>query len=150
MAFDTLYYDHIQGELDVPIVRDLGSIPNRVLEMDRDCEVELNWRLQSDAPMSHPVDLIDGTWVVKVSAESIGPGPEINLASTNVPFSSAVTSDSDLRTWQHIFTVPANTITQEAVYKLVTLITYRDPHGHRRAMAGFSEGPIVTFYQDQD
>lgn len=146
--FDALYYDHIQGEIAEPIVKDFDGTPNRVLELDRVCQVEIEWKLESNAPMSHPVDLIDGTWEVKVSVESIGIGDEKEIASTNVPLSSFDTSSAALRTWKHTFTIPANKISQEAVYKLGTLITYRDPGGHRRAMAGFSEGPLLTFYQD--
>jgi len=146
--FDTLYFDHIQGEIADPVVKDLDGTPNFVLELDRPCQVELEWKLESNAPASHPVDLIDGTWEVKVSVESIGEGDEKSIASANVPLAAFASSSAALRTWQHTFNIPANTITKEAVYRMGTLITYRDPAGNRRAMAGFSEGPLVTFYKD--
>jgi hypothetical protein len=146
--FDTLYYDHIEGTIEDPVVKDADNTPNRVLELDRDWQVEIKWSLKSDAPASHPVDLLDGTWVVKISVESIGPGNEKDVASVNLPFLGFDTSSAAQRTWKHNFMIPAGTITDEAVYQLVTLITYRDPDGNRRAMAGFTEGPMVTFYQD--
>jgi hypothetical protein len=146
--FDTLYFDHIQGEIADPVVKDLDGTPNYVLELDRPCTVELEWQLESNAPGSHPVDLIDGTWEVKVSVESIGKGMEDEIANANVPLAAFTSSSPALRTWQHTFNIAANTIKDEAVYRIGTLITYRDPSGNRRAMAGFSEGPLVTFYKD--
>jgi hypothetical protein len=146
--FDALYYDHIQGKIAEPVVKDLDGTPNHVLELDRNWQVEIEWQLSSDAPMSHPVDLIDGTWEVKVSVESIGVGDEKEVANTSVALAAFNTSNASLRTWKHTFNIPVGTITAEAVYKLGTLIAYRDPGGHRRAMAGFSEGPLITFYKD--
>jgi hypothetical protein len=146
--FDALYYDHIEGEINVPLVMDPDDTPNRVLELDRDWQVEISWLLRSDLPDSHPVDLIDGTWNVKIGIESMGPGDEKNLDDKDIPLSTFVTSSPAERTWKHTFTISAGDITSEGVYQLVTLITYKDPAGGRRAMAGFAEGPMLTFYQD--
>lgn len=146
--FDTLYFDHIQGQIADPVVKDLDGTPNRVLELDKNWQAEISWQLESNAPGSHPVDLIDGKWEVKVSVESIGEGDEKQIAATDKPLAAFDTSSAALRTWKHTFNIPAGTIEKEAVYQMVTLITYRDPAGNRRAMAGFSEGPLVTFYKD--
>lgn len=145
--FDTLYHDHIEGEINAPTVMDSDDTPNRVLELDREWKVEINWLLRSDLPDSHPVDLIDGTWNVKLGVESMGPGDEKNLAEKDVPLSDTEASSPAECIWKHTFTISAGEI-KEGVYQLVTLITYKDPAGGRRAMAGFAEGPMVTFYQD--
>jgi hypothetical protein len=147
--FDTLFYDHIEGEIEVPLVMDPDSTPNRVLELDRDWKVEIKWLLRSDLPDSHPVDLLDGTWNVKIAVESLGPGDEENVADKEIPLPSFDTSSSSERTWKHTFNINAGKISKEGVYQLVTLITYRDPAGGRRAMAGFAEGPMLTFYHDE-
>jgi len=146
--FDTLYFDHIQGEIADPVVMDPDGTPNSVLELDRNWQVEVNWKLTSNAPSSHPVDLIDGTWEVKVSVESIGAGDEKEIAMTNVPTSAFDTSSAAERTWKYTFPIAAGMVIKEAVYQLVTLITFRDSAGHRRAMSGFSEGPLISLYQD--
>jgi len=146
--FDTLYYDHIQGVIADPVVMDPDGTPNSVLELDRNWKVEVNWKLTSNEPISHPVDLIDGTWEVRVSVESIGEGDEKEVANTNVATSAFDTSSAAERTWKYTFTIPVGKVTMEAVYHLVTLITYRDPAGHRRAMSGFSEGPLISLYRD--
>lgn len=147
--FDTLFYDHIEGEIEVPLVMDPDNTPNRVLELDKDWQVEIKWLLRSDLPDSHPVDLLDGTWNVKIGVESLGPGNEKNVEDRDIPLSSFETSSASERTWKYTFNINSNEITEEGVYQLVTLITYRDPVGGRRAMAGFAEGPMLTFYQDE-
>lgn len=149
LHFDTLYYDHVEGEIADPIVKDQDNTENYVLELDRDWKVEVNWKLTSDSPASHPVDLIDGTWEVKVGVESLGPGDEKYFPGANVDLGAFDTSSAAKRTWKKEFNISAGEITTEGVYQLVTLITYRDPAGARRAMAGFMEGPLISLYKDQ-
>lgn len=146
--FDTFVPDHIDGVIEAPVVTDADGTPNRVLELDRDNTVDITWRLITDDIALHPVQAYDGKWVVRLSFESFGPEPEFNLPEATVNFATGTLSaDETNREWTHQFTIPANTAV-EAVYKLGTLITYRFPDDSRGAMAGFQEGPVITFYQD--
>ena len=146
--FDTLYPSAIEGVIDDPVVTDPDNTPNHVLELDQDWRVDIEWQLSSNNT-SYPVDMIDGTWHIQLSVESLGPGFEDDIADANVPTSTANPDSWDLRVWNHQFTIPAGAIPDEAVYKLATLITFVDDNNNRRAMAGFAEGPVLSFYRDQ-
>lgn len=146
--FDSLYPDHIEGVIDPPVLTDADGTPNTVIEIDRDNTVDITWRLTTDDVALHPVQAIDGKWVIRLAFESFGSPIEFELPDETVLFSSGTLSaDETTREWTHQFTIPANTA-QEAVYKMATLITYRFPDDSRGAMAGYQEGPLVTFYQD--
>jgi hypothetical protein len=147
--FDTLYPSAIEGVIDDPVVTDQDDTPNHVLELDQDWKMAIKWQLTSSKPSSYPVDIIDGTWHIQLSVESLGKGLEDVVAKTDVPVSSFINNQPDLRDWSHEFNIAADKIQDEAVYKLATLITFTDNNGARRAMAGFVEGPVITFYQDQ-
>lgn len=149
LFFDTLYHSEIEGMIEDPVVTDQDNTPNHVLELDRDWNVAIKWQLTSGDPSTYPLDMIDGTWHIQLSVESLGPGFEGEVANVDVPVANFITDEADLREWSHEFNIPVGQIPDEAVYKLVTLITFRDTDGDRKAMAGFAEGPALTFYQDQ-
>jgi len=148
MTFDPLFHPNISGVIDNPIVRDKDRTPNRVLDLNQDNSVEVTWRLESADPLMCPVNALTGKWVIRLSFESFGPKEEFDLPEAIVPFAAATHTDHDVCEWKHQFMIPANTA-EESVYKMVTLITYRFPDDSRGAMAGFHEGPMLTFYQDE-
>lgn len=147
--FDTLYPSQIEGSIKEPLIKDPDGTPNRVLELDRPWRVEINWQLKSSNPATYPVDMIDGTWHVQVSVESLGIGFEGIVAEDDVLVSSFISGTTAQRDWKKEFTIPVGKVKDEAVYQLVTLITFKDTSGTRRAMAGFMEGPLITFYHDE-
>jgi len=145
--FDTLYPDHIQGIIDSPVVTDPDGTPNHVLELEKAWSVEIKWRLTSDSSTMYPVTAIDGTWHIQVSLESLGKGFEDTVAQADVPFYPPDFGSNAMCEWSHKFTIAAGIPPDEAVYKLVTLITFKDHAGNRKAMAGFMDHPLLTFYK---
>lgn len=148
LRFDPLFPEHLTGRIGPIEVLDEDGTPNYVLELDRPWSMTIHWRMSSDAPAMHPADVLGGTWNVRQIVESMGVGPEQTIGSADVDFGPPPGATAALCEWNHTFDFPVGTINVEGVYKLITLITYRNAAGHRRAMAGFQEGPLVTFYRD--
>jgi hypothetical protein len=146
--FDPLYPEHLTGHIHSIEVFDQDNTPNYILELDRPWKVTIRWGLTSNAPATDPVDVLAGTWNVNLIVESMGIGPERTISTEDVALGDAIFVSAARCEWEHTFELPVNTIRTEAVYKLITLITYRNASGHRRAMAGFQEGPLVNFFRD--
>ena len=142
LRFDPVDVDHLSGDIDVEIL-DQDDDPNHVLEITMPWKVQVDWRLFGPIAAA-----IGGTWEVKVFVESIGQGFEGEVGSatkalTDLEAGSSVTN----RKYQTIINVPANTPPNTGVYKPVVLITYKNDSGDIMAMAGFSEAPLINFYQ---
>ncbi len=150
IRFDPLFADHLTGWIGPITVHDPDGTPNRVLELDRPWSMTIRWRIESNDPGMHPADVLGGTWYIDQKVESMGPELEANIGHGEVPYGPPAGANAGLCEWSYTFNFPVGTITEEGVFKLVTLITYRNGVGHRRAMAGFQEGPLVTFYHDVD
>ncbi len=145
--FDTFNKVHLSGVIDDPIVTDADGTPNRVLELDRENTVDITWRITSDDPDMNPATYSNGKWVIQLSFESFGTALEFELDPEEVLLADANPKTKALCEWKKQIKIPANKA-EESVYKMVTLITYRDDDGNRGSMAGFSEGPVLTFYKD--
>lgn len=146
--FDPLFPEHLTGHIGPIEVLDQDGTPNYVLELDRPWSLAVHWKIQSDDVSMHPVDVLGGTWNVKVIVESMGVGIERIIDADNVPYGPPPGAAAALCEWDHTFLFPVGRIPTEGVYKLIILITYRNGANRRRAMAGFQEGPLVTFYRD--
>lgn len=148
MRFDPLFPEHLTGNIGPIQVLDSDGTPNYVLELDRPWTLNVHWAIRSNDVSMHPADVLGGTWNVKVIVESMGPGIERIIDADDVPYGPPVGATAALCEWDHTFNFGVGKIPREGVYKLIILITYRNESGHRRAMAGFQEGPLVTFYHD--
>jgi hypothetical protein len=89
---------------------------------------------------------LTGTWHVGVFIESIGPGPELEIALLHTPLTPAAGTVS----YSVDAIIPANAIAvpdhQTMPFKLVTTVSYIQPNGQPGPMAGYLEGPIVQVY----
>lgn len=144
--FDTLYPSEIEGHIDEPEVIDKDGTPNHVLELGEAWEVNVAWKLKTDNPTTYPLDMINGTWHLKLSAESIGEEFEGSVATDTLDYANTFSATPTEWEWEHTFKVAGDKIPDEAIYELGTLISFRDSNNLPKAMAGFYMGPAVTFY----
>jgi hypothetical protein len=120
-------------------VIDTDGDPSLVLDVNFPFTFQLDWTLKGSLP-----PLINGFFHVDAYAESMGPGPEIQLGSYDGPVSIPSTPYV-LRT---SISVPASTITSlRGAYKLTAVLTHRNAMNIPTQMAGFYEGPMVQFYK---
>ncbi len=141
------------GEFTKVEVRDPAGPPNvanLVVDPSKPFTINVEWQLTGDDVPLYLAALGNGSnrWSVEAYAESMGPGPEIQIASTTV----AVGPAASPRSYQATLTVPANTLPEgnpgnggpSGVYKLVTTCFLDANLQHPGFdIAGFAEGPII-------
>jgi hypothetical protein len=120
-----------EGQLDIRIVDNNGS-PVSVLEASQPFTIQASWRYQNggNPPFA-------GDWIFRAFAESIGPGPESEIALQNAPVrqsSGAFQNTANL-------VVPGNSLPNQpappvsGVYRILVLMTHSlDPN-----LAAFEE-----------
>ncbi len=138
MNFD--YPQGISGDLTTAVL-DPDLTPNLVLDKGLAFFVRVNW-----TPTGPGVQTLGGNWTIKAYAESLGPGPELQIGpSLTIPVVPI-----DGHAYSESISVPANTLLAEGegappasgVYKLVVVVTHTNTLGTRTEMAGFAEGPV--------
>lgn len=149
--FDPLFPDTLTGDITAVNIYDHDETElNRIIEIGHLWDVEVNWQLTG-----HDSGAIGGKWHIQVSLESMGKGPEYEVAAADKPMANVEAgSDAHHRYWAHKFVGLKGPVTEAGdpapgVYKLVTLITYFDVSNKPSDMAGFMEGPLVTFYSSE-
>ncbi len=111
------------------------SPPSSIIQTDDAWQVVVSWNISGIAAM-----FLGGNWTVRVFVESIGPGPEVQVGTTQVvPLSAAPPATS--RSYNTTMPVGAGVL-PEGSYKLVTLLNYENA-GVSGEMAAFVESPIV-------
>lgn len=122
-----------------------GATPSTIIKSTTPFTVSVNWAI--DGLIS---PMFAGTWIVRIFAESIGPGPEVALTPpAGIPINLAVDPTAP-RNYSAAQLVPAGTLLP-GTYRLVTTVTYNllsppNPPGTPGPMAGFQEGPIIQVY----
>lgn len=123
------------GEFSAKILDNNGD-PSTVLEAGAPFKIQTAWRIPPLAAL-----LLGGLWKVTAYVESIGPGPEQEIASDTVALNGG-------RDFSVVLTVPANTLPNDppgpasGVYKVVTVLTHRN-FGKISNVAALVEGPVV-------
>jgi hypothetical protein len=146
--FDTIFPNDLTGTMWKPQVIDADGTPNRVLEIARPYTVKLDWSVAGSGACC-----LGGKWMVTVSLESLGEGFEgpvvkdYEVLYTDVAAGSTLTN----RKWHLELSVtnplpPTTPHVEPGVFRLVALILYHDPLNMPDAMAAFSEGPTITFF----
>ena len=115
--------------------------PMTVIRADQEWAVRVRFDTSGDLS-----EVLTGTWHVGVFIESIGPGPEAEIALLHTPLTPAAGTVH----YSVDAIIPANSIAvpdhQTRPFKLVTTVSYIQPDGNPGPMAGFLEGPIVQLY----
>jgi len=146
MYFDTVFPLHLNGEIHEAIVKDKDATINHVLEKGIPWEVDVEWHVWGPGAKT-----LGGEWKVYLRLESMGDGfegtiKEMTKAYTDVDITQSTPAH---RHWKVQFLNLPDPLPQEeeGIYKLICLITYKDPFGVPAAMAGSLEGPLITFYK---
>lgn len=132
----------LKGEIEGELYEVGGADPTTIIRTDQAWYIRLHWKLQGTL-----VNMICGEWCINVHLESMGRGREFNFpedGDIRVPLSCKANGEY----WADVH-VPAGKITPEdcaSPYKVVTTLTYRNPCDKPGPIAGFVEGPLVTFY----
>ncbi len=148
MAFETPTISLV-GNLTASVHEHGGVAPATVIKAGTPWAVQINWSL-----LGTNWHMVAGNWHVHVNLESIGPGPELSLFDFIDPNCQNQPLPNATGNYSCHFDVPGSVINAGIVpheglaMKLVVLLTYVDPLGHRGPMAAFYEGPILQFYVD--
>ncbi|MEZ5217070.1 MAG: hypothetical protein R2705_18145 [Ilumatobacteraceae bacterium] len=154
--FDPNFTTFMEGEfLGGVTVSEPGGVlgpGNLVIDPTKPFEITATWHV-----FGHLVPIwlaalksASPSWVVSAYAESVGPGPEKMVATTNVPI-GVVTGSHDV-TFSATLTVPAGTLAEEnpgnpnvsGLYKIVLTTFLNSPFGlPGYDVMGYAEGPII-------
>ncbi|HEX7975909.1 MAG TPA: hypothetical protein VF498_15985 [Anaerolineales bacterium] len=145
--FDTVFPAFLTGNMSTSVI-DPDGTPNRVLEITLPFTVVVDWTLSGTSAST-----IGGTWDVKVILDSIvldPPAPEVSKqVAADLGHSLAAVqagSTPTNRIFKATLPIPAGVVPHTGVYKLITLIDYKDVANNPGQMAAFSEGPMLDFY----
>jgi hypothetical protein len=148
MTFETPSIDLV-GTISASVHEHGGVAPAQIIQAGTPWAVSINWSLTGTN-----FHMVAGTWHLHVNLESIGPGPELSLFDLLDTNCQGQPLPNGTGNYSCHFDVPGSTISEAMVphqglaMKLVVLLTYVDPLGHRGPMAAFYEGPILQFYVD--
>ena len=148
MTFEVPTFD-LTGNISAVVRDDTGEEPTLIIKAGAPWAVDINWELKGKN-----WHMIAGNWHVHVNLESIGPGPELSLVDFGDPDCQNQPLPSANGEYSCRFDVPGSVISPAVVphqglaMKLVVLLTYVDPLGHRGPMAAYWEGPVLQFYED--
>lgn len=127
----------LTGTVNVLTVQDPDPTPNRVLDWDLPFSVVVSWTLDQPAT----AQLLDGTWTVKVHAESQGAGFEGLVGSVPVTANGSLTYTATIPVPAHLLDPDEDPTS--GVYVLRSVITYRTVNGVLTEIAGFGSGPEI-------
>ena len=153
LNFDTVFPAELIGEVRDIVVTDKDNTPNRALQKGMPWNVEVNWHV-----MGNGANTLGGQWHVQLNLESMGEGFEGKIAEKIKDYTAVEpppASTPTHRHWKHLFEnldtkfldPPINQGAEEGIFRLIVIITYKDPFGSPAAMAGSLEGPLLTFYK---
>ena len=145
------------GETTDIKVLDPDGHPNHVLDPSKDFKVELEWNLTGQLVPLH-LDWPGAEFEIKVFAESMGPGPELELTDPIKVPTGTYTGGYFDRTYKAVVEIDGGQLpehkpggTAEApgqepasgVYKLVTTVWLNGAIPGPYDVIGFEEGPII-------
>ena len=129
--FSHLFHGHIQSQMTDPH----GVPASSIVSLDQDWHLQVNWQVHGAL-----VPAIGGTWHLRAYLESIGPGPEMQVASVDVPLNGGTN-------YTQTFFIGPGVPGQAGAYKLVTVLTYSDILGNPGLFAGYDETGLIQFYE---
>lgn len=138
MTFEVPNPMSLAGALSAVLI-DPGQAPATIVKTTDPFRVHADWFVNGPAAA-----IMGGDWHLRAYLESIGPGFEGQIGPTvNVPV--ATTPPLPLpRNYHADINVAAGAV-PAGTYKLVTVLLYTNG-GFPNEIAGFSEGPLVQFY----
>ncbi|HSF85329.1 MAG TPA: hypothetical protein VLG28_06680 [Acidimicrobiia bacterium] len=141
----------IHGEFTDVQVLDPDLHPNRVLDPTEPFQVVVTWQMSG---IYVPLWLYEGPggdrdFQIKVFAESMGPGPEMQIGFAEVDVTNYTPCGTDCYEYSVTVNVPANTLPENlpadasGVYKLITTVWLNGAAAGPTDIIGFSEAPVI-------
>jgi hypothetical protein len=129
------------------------GVGNLVLDPSKPFQIQADWAMDGNIAelWLSALAVASPNWVVTAYAESIGPGPELQIATLNVPVLPLPSANPPFA-YSATLTVPANTLAEEnpgdptvsGVYKIVVTVFLDSVFGSPGYdVVGFSEGPVI-------
>ena len=121
-----------------------GEPPQTIIRTDQDWHVHVKWRTTGFI-----TGMIGGDWHLHVMLESVGRGREYNLYDPADHYIALTPGPSPVR-YRAKIDVKAGTVhapKSGMLYRLVVVLTYREPTGDPGPMACYSLEPLILFYQ---
>lgn len=146
-------FNLINGEAETLVIIDPATpnppfVKNLVVDGTKPFDVKVKWKLDGYLVPVWLSALTSSQWNVELFAESMGPGPEIRIASGTLPVGPIVNP----KTYELTLTVPANTLPEgnpaandpSGIYRLTASIFLNSNLGAPGYdIAGFAEGTII-------
>ena len=129
--YDVLFHGHMQAQVTDPH----GTPAPTIISLTDDWHLQVSWQVHGAFVAS-----IGGKWQIRAYLESVGPGPEVLVASRDVAMTGATN-------YNEIFFIGPNVPTQAGPYQLVTVLTSLNLLGTPAPFAAYEMGPILQFYQ---
>lgn len=157
-SFDPTIPGYLEGEVGPIVVTAPPTFPppalrRLVVDPAKPFDLTVEWEIFGDlVPLW--LSALAGDWVVTAYAESVGPGPEVEIGTATVPTGNTLpctvnTAKSNCTKYSATITVPATTLpeddgTSSGIYKLVvTVFLNSNLPAPGFDLSGFTEGPII-------
>lgn len=156
-SFDPTIPGYLEGDVSSLAVSQSATFPppalrRLVVNPDEEFDITVEWEIHGDlVPLWLAPAELGPNWDVVVFAESIGPGPEVELGRATVD-KNTFTADASQpfgRKYSATVQVKAGTITEDingdsGTYKLVATVFLNSSLGTPGFdLTGFREGPII-------
>ena len=128
--FSTLF----RGQIQTLITDPHGQPATTIISMQDDWHLQVNWQVQGTL-----VPSIGDKWHIRAYVESIGPGPEVQVASRDIVMTGATN-------YSETFFIGPNVPNQAGPYKLVVVLTSTNLLNMPAPFAAYDEGPVLQFY----
>ncbi len=142
IEFNPAFFN-LKGDITTFTYQEPGPSTNTVLDIKQPWDVTVGWTVEGLGAAWMTLT----NWHVKLNVESMGPGDEKKVAEETILGSEYQMIDFTHFKYEKKLTIPAGTIGDEGVYKLVVILTHDGPlPGVPDRSAGFLEGPMLQFY----
>ena len=134
----------LSGSIRAELREEGGVAPVTIIRADQDWIVNLHWDFKGSL-----TPMICGQWCIHLYAESMGPGPELELHPYDRPNYLKVDPCGNGE-YYFPFEVAKGKITAahcSTPYKLIATVTLENECDRPCPVAGFVELPVVQFYQ---
>jgi len=150
MPFEPDNKPFISGSIQTTVTEVPGSQePATVINLGQPWNVNLTLRVEGTGAGGNPP--ATGDWTAKVFVESFGPGFEGEVGSLDFLVTDAPvqTGPPKFREYKKTIPILGTAIPTAGVYRVVTIVTARNPAGAAglpEPFAGFDESHVVQFF----
>ena len=138
----------LSGEFEAKIVDPTGT-PVNVIPRELDWKVEADWYMEGALAPT-----LDGTWYLRVTLESMGPGQDLTSAEVTRDYSAdgipSGTFPNERMSFTHEVTFAANSIptgsTLSRAYRGTALLTFADNDGTPGPFAAVYDLGVIQIY----